>query len=164
MIDTPHVTHTAEAPMAFIHLTVPRAEIRTVMGPGLSELHAALAAQGATPSGPWFTHHRRMDPAVFDFEICVPVSSPVTPSGRVQAGYLPAATVAQTVLHGPYEGLADAWGRLEAWITTQGHRPAADLWERYVVGPETSADPADWRTELNWPLLGHSSRRSDGRA
>jgi effector-binding domain-containing protein len=163
MIDTPHVTHTAEAPMAFIHLTVPRAEIRSVMGPGLEELRVALAAQGTTPSGPWFTHHRRMDPAVFDFEICLPVPGPIAPAGRVQAGSLPAATVARTVLHGGYEGLADAWGRLESWIAAQGHRSAPDLWERYVVGPETSADPADWRTELNRPLLGHSSRRVDAR-
>ena len=164
MIDTPHVTHTTEAPMAFIHLTVPRSEIRTVMGPGLAELHAVLAAQGVTPSGPWFTHHRRMDPSVFDFEICLPVSRPIVPSGRVEAGCLPAATVARTVLHGPYEGLADAWGRLESWIGAQGHRPAPHLWERYVVGPETSADPADWRTELNRPLIGHPSRRVDPRA
>jgi effector-binding domain-containing protein len=163
MIDTPHVTHTADAPMAFIHLVVPRAEIRTVMGPGLAEIHAALAAQGTAPAGPWFTHHRRVDPAVFDFEICSPVGSPIIPTGRVQAGCLPAATVAQTVLHGSYEELADAWGRLESWITTQGHRPAADLWVRYVVGPESSANPADWRTELNWPLLGHPSRRADAR-
>ena len=159
MIDTPHVTQTAEAPMAFIHLTVPRAEIRSVMGPGLAELRAALAAQGTAPSGPWFTHHRRMDPVVFDFEICLPVSCPIVPTGRVEAGCLPAATVARTVLRGGYEGLADAWGRLESWIAAQGHRSAPDLWERYVVGPETSADPAEWRTELNWPLLGHSSRR-----
>jgi len=164
MIDTPHVAHSPEAPMAFIHLTVPRAEIRTVMSPGLAELHAALAAQSVTPSGPWFTHHRRMDPAVFDFEICLPVSGLVTPSGRVQAGRFPAATVARTVLHGGYEGLADAWGRLDSWIAAQGHRPAGDLWECYVVGPETSADPADWRTELNRPLLGHPSRRMDARA
>lgn len=163
MIDIPRVTHTTEAPLAFIHLTVPRSEIRTVMGPGLAELHAVLAAQDVTPSGPWFTHHRRMDPSVFDFEICLPVSRPIVPSGRVQAGCLPAATVAQTVLHGPYEGLGEAWGQLESWIAAQGHRSAPDLWERYVVGPETSADPADWRTELNRPLLGHPSRRVDPR-
>jgi len=164
MIDTPHVTHTAEAPMAFIHLTIPRAEIRSVMGPGLEQLRTVLATNGMTPLGPWFTHHRRMDPAVFDFEICLPTSGPIAPSGRVQAGRLPGVTVARTVLHGGYEGLADAWGRLDAWIVAQGHRPAGDLWERYVIGPETSADPADWRTELDRPLLGHPSRRVDTRA
>ena len=27
-----------------------------------------------------------------------------------------------------------------------------DLWECYTVGPESSPDSADWRTELNRPL------------
>jgi hypothetical protein len=27
------------------------------------------------------------------------------------------------------------------------------LWERYLVGPETTADQSKWRTELNLPLV-----------
>jgi effector-binding domain-containing protein len=60
--------------------------------------------------------------------------------------------VARTVYHGDYEGLHGAWGEFEAWIAESGHTSAADLWERYVVGPESSPDPANWRTELNRPL------------
>jgi len=33
-----------------------------------------------------------------------------------------------------------------------GHEQADDLWEVYLVGPHSSADPANWRTELNRPL------------
>jgi effector-binding domain-containing protein len=94
-----------------------------------------------------------MDPHTFDFEIGVPVPSPVAAVGRVTAGRLPAATVARTVYHGPYEGLGAAWGEFEAWIVAAGHTPAPDLWECYVTGPESSADPADWRTEFNRPLI-----------
>jgi hypothetical protein len=43
------------------------------MGPGLRELMAVAAAQGIAPTGPWFSHHLRMDPDIFDFEISVPV-------------------------------------------------------------------------------------------
>ena len=32
-------------------------------------------------------------------------------------------------------------------------RPGPTLWERYVIGPESSPDPADWRTELVQPLV-----------
>jgi effector-binding domain-containing protein len=63
-------------------------------------------------------------------------------------------TVARTVHHGGYEGLPLAWGKFLAWVADGGHTPAPDLWERYLVGPESSPDPADWRTELNQPLLG----------
>jgi effector-binding domain-containing protein len=89
---------------------------------------------------------------VFDFEIGVPVKTPVSPVGRVQAGQLPAATVARTVYQGPYEGLGSAWEEFVAWIAAEGHTPAADLWECYVAGPESNPDPATWRTELNRPL------------
>jgi effector-binding domain-containing protein len=154
MIDTPHITQTAAQQTAIIHLTIPREEIRNVMGPGLGELMAAIAAQGIAPAGPWFTHHLRMDPDTFDFEIGVPVTAPVTAAGRMKAGQLPATKVARTIFHGNYEGLGAAWGEFDAWIAAQGHTPGADLWECYVAGPESNPDPATWRTELNRPLTG----------
>ena len=109
MLDTPQIAQTTNQLTAVIRLTIPRAEIRNVMGPGIAELMAAVAAQGIGPAGPWFTHHLRMDPATFDFEICVPVTAPVAASGRVKAGHLPATTVARTTYHGSYEGLGGAW-------------------------------------------------------
>src|SRR5438067_891590 len=88
MLETPQITQTPDQLTAFIRLTVPREEIRNVMGPGIREVMATVAAQGLAPTGPWFTHHLRMDPEVFDFEICVPVDAPVAPAGRVQPGSL----------------------------------------------------------------------------
>lgn len=154
MLETPQVTETADQLTAFIHLTVPRAEIQKVMAPGLGEVRAAIAAQGIAPAGPWFTHHLRMDPAIFDFEICVPVEEPVAAAGRVKPGRLPAARVARVVYRGPYEGLGAAWGEFNAWVAANGLKTGTDLWECYVAGPESSPDPAAWRTELNRPLVG----------
>lgn len=152
MLDTPTIVQTVDQPAAVIRLTIPRAEIVNVMGPGFGELASTLAAQGLTPAGPFFSHHLRMDPDVFDFEIGVPVSAAITPAGRVTAGRLPAARVARTTYHGGYGGLGAAWSEFDAWITAQGHTPAADLWECYVAGPESGPDPATWRTELKRPL------------
>jgi effector-binding domain-containing protein len=95
-----------------------------------------------------------MDPEVFDFAAGVPVAKPVSSSGRVQPGQLPAARVARTIYHGPYEGLGAAWGEFNAWLAANGHAPEPDLWESYVAGPESSPNPAAWRTELNRPLAG----------
>lgn len=154
MLDTPQITQTAAQQTAVIHVTIPRAEIRDVMGPGLAELRETVAAQGITPSGPWYTRHLRMDPETFDFEIGLPVPVPVAPVGRVQPGELPAARVARTVYHGPYEGLPAAWGEFDAWVAANGHTAAPGLWECYAAGPETGPDPAGWRTELTRPLAG----------
>src|SRR5262249_15018983 len=124
MLERPQTAQTADQLTAFIRLTVPRDEIRNVMGPGLREVMDTVAAQGVESTGPWFTHHVRMDPEVFDFEICLPVAATVRPSGRVQPGLLPAAIVARTVYQGPYEGLPDAWGEFMTWIETEGLTPA----------------------------------------
>ena len=153
MIDTPRILDTAAQPAAVLHLTVPRAEIQRVMGPGIQEVMAAVTAQGMVPSGPWFTHHFRMNPGTFDFEIGVPVRTAIAPAGRVAPGQLPTARVARTVYHGPYEGLGAGWGEFEAWTTAEGLKPAPDLWECYLAGPESGGDPSTFRTELNRPLL-----------
>ena len=154
MLDTPEITHSPAQLTAVIRFTIPRAEIQRVMGPGITELMAAVRAQGIGPAGPWFCQHFKMDPATFDFEISVPVKAPVTPVGRVKPGQLPATKVARTVYHGPYEGLEAAWGEFDSWIKANGHKAAPNLWECYVAGPESGPDPAKWRTQFNRPLLG----------
>jgi effector-binding domain-containing protein len=153
MLDTPHVCQVATQLTAVIHLTIPREEIRNVMGPGIGELMAAVAAQGLTPTGPWFCHHLRMADEIWDFEISIPVSAPVVAAGRVRPSQWPAMKVARTVYQGPYEGLGDAWGEFLEWVGANGHTSAPDLYEGYVVGPESNPDPANWRTELTKPLI-----------
>lgn len=152
MLETPQVTQSTPQHVARIHLTIPREQIREVMGPGIMEVMGAVQAQGLRPTGAWLTHHLRMDPATFDFDICVPVDRPVTPVGRVQPGRLEGRRVARVVYCGPYEGLHTAWSELRSWIAAQGHTCAPDLWEVYAVGPETGPDGSKYRTELNQPL------------
>ena len=152
MIDTPEVMETGAQRTAVVRLSVAREEIRNVMGPAMSEVIQGIAAQGISPAGPLFSHHFRMDPDVFDFEVGVPVHDEVTPTGRMVQSELPAGRVVQTTYHGGYEGLGDAWGAFDAWIAENGLAIAGDLWERYVAGPESSSDPAEWKTELVRPL------------
>ena len=153
MLDTPQIVQTEGQSTAVIRLTIPRAEIQTAMGPAIAEVMAAVTAQGLAPAGPVFSHHLRMDPDTFDFEVGVPVKAPVSATGRVKASRLPAVTAARTVYSGPYEGLGSAWCEFGEWIAAEGHKPAANLWECYAAGPESSADPATWRTVLNRPLI-----------
>jgi effector-binding domain-containing protein len=153
MLDKPQIVRTEPQPAAVIHFTIPRAEIEQVMGPGMAQLLQAVKDQGIDPIGPIYSHHFRMDPEVFDFEIGIPVAKPVAEAGRVKPGTFPAAArVARTTYRGPHEGLAAAWGEFEAWIDSQGLEKAPDLWERYVANPDVNPDPATWETELNRPL------------
>lgn len=101
------IVQTDAQPAAVIHITVARDQIQEVMGPAIMETMAAASAQGIGPIGPVFAHHFGMTPGVFNFEVGVPISSPMTSVGRVKQSELPAAKVARTIYTGPYEGLGD---------------------------------------------------------
>ena len=152
MISTPQILETKAERAAIVHLTIPRSEMMKQFGPAAGELMAALAAQGVEPVGALFAHHLKMTPDTFDFELGVKVSAPVKTAGRIKPGQLPGAKVARTVYSGPYEGLPSAWGEFNKWLTANGLDQAEDLWEVYAVGPQSTPDPANWRTELNRPL------------
>ena len=152
MLTAPQIIRTEVQHAAIIHLTIPRNEMRKVFGPAAGELMAALAGQKAAPVGAVFAHHLKMSESTFDFELGVKVSAPVKAIGRVTPGHLPAARVARTVYSGPYEGLPAAWGEFDKWMSTNGYEQGENLWELYLVGPQSTPDPANWRTELNRPI------------
>jgi effector-binding domain-containing protein len=152
MLDMPQIIQTSIQEAAIIRLTIPRNEMMKVFGPAVGELLTALAEQGVEAVGAVFAHHLKMTPDMFDFELGIKVSSPVTATGRVKPGQLPAAKVARAIYRGPYEGLPAAWGEFNQWMEANGHAQAGDLWELYSVGPQSTPDPANWLTELNRPL------------
>jgi len=151
-ISPPQIIETKAQHTAVIHLTIPRAQMMHVFGPAVQELVAELTAQGMPPTGSAFAHHLKMSPDTFDFELGFTTPSPVATAGRIKPGHWPAQKAAHTVYSGPYEDLPAAWEAFMGWMTTNGVAPAPDLWEHYVVGPHSSPDPADWRTELYRPL------------
>jgi effector-binding domain-containing protein len=152
MLELLQIVETESQPVAVIHLVVPRTEVQTVMSGAIDEVHRVLAAQKITPESPVFTHHLRMDPLIFDFEVGVSVATPVQAMGRVLAGNLPATTVARTVYRGPYEQLGQAWGEFDALLAAQGYTLGEDLWECYLA-PGQGSDASALRTELNRPIV-----------
>ena len=147
------VVHTEALPAAVIHITCPRDEIQNVMGSAIAEVIAVARSQGVGPTGPVFSHHFDMQPGIFNFEVGVPVSSPLRPVTRVKAGELPAAKVARTVYTGPYEGLGEAWEEFTDQVEAAGHQRASNLWECYLTDPNKTQDDSQFETELNRPLI-----------
>lgn len=152
VISTPEIVESLSQKVAFIHVTVPSAEIMQAMRAGLEELGAVLKAQGVAPTGPWFTHHLRRPTETFDYHICFPVENDIKPEGRVEMGELKATSAVRTIYSGDYKGLGAAWGEFMSWIEENNLNIREDLWERYLVGPDFSAHSSEWRTELNRPL------------
>jgi effector-binding domain-containing protein len=158
MIYTPEIAHSQPQTAAVIHLKCPRAKIQSEVGPAIREIMAALADQNQKPAGPMFMHHLTMSASHFDVEVGFPVDAPLKASGRVKAGELPAAKVARAIYRGPYEGLHSAWDEFgkrlvsDKLVDPAVLAPIKTLWERYLVGSETTSDASQWRTELNLPL------------
>jgi effector-binding domain-containing protein len=158
MIEAPEIAQSRHETAAVIHITCPREKIQSEVGPAIKEILAALTAEGPKPVGPMFMHHLTMSGSHFDVEVGFPISAPLQASGRVKPSALPAARVARTIYHGPYEGLFSAWDAFgkrlagDKLVDPATLSPITTLWERYLVGPETSSDPSQRRTELNLPL------------
>jgi effector-binding domain-containing protein len=158
MIETPEITQSQPQTAVVIHITCPRERIQSEVQPAIKEIMAALAAQKQKPAGPMFMHHLTMSASHFDVEVGFPVSAPLRASGRVKSSGLPGARVARTIYRGPYEGLHSAWDEFgkrlasDKLVDPAVLAPIKTLWERYLVGPETTSDASQWRTELNLPL------------
>jgi effector-binding domain-containing protein len=152
MIEQPRIIETADQHTAIIHLTIPAKDCPQHMRASITELMETIAAQGIQAAGALFSHHLRMPSDMFDFEVGIPVATPVAAAGRVQPGKLRGGKLARTTYQGPYEGLGQAWGEFSQWIAANGHQPGPDLWESYVAGPETGRDASQYRTEFSRPL------------
>lgn len=153
MLESPKIISTPAHQAAVIRLKIPREDMQQAFGPAIDEIVKAITSQGAEPIGPAFAHHFSISPSHFDFEVGLPTSEPIEASGRVEPGELPACQrVAHTTYVGPYEGLSDAWGEFESWISDQGFTSQKTLWESYTEGPHSDPDPSTWRTDLYRPL------------
>ena len=70
----------------------------------------------------------------------------------MEPGILPGGPVALGVHAGPYDQLPETNAAIENWIEANGFRVAGPPWESYITDPGEHPDPADWRTEVYWPL------------
>lgn len=152
MTTKPEIVDTEEQVTASIHLIVPMREMSEHMDPAIEELYGMLATQGVEPTGPLFSYHHRIPTDTFDFEIGVPISGAFQESGRVKISMLPACHVVRSVYQGPYEGLGTAWQEFMSAVDEGGFPASSTFWERYVVGPADTQDPAQYQTELNCVL------------
>jgi AraC family transcriptional regulator len=122
----------------------------------LAECFGTLFAHGHTkglPVAGWpLARYVSMGPGLWTVEAAMPLASPAPAAGEIQPGSLPAGPTAFAVHTGPYGQLPDTHATIERWIEAQGYQVAGPPWESYVTDPAQHPDPADWRTEVYWPL------------
>lgn len=87
-----------------------------------------------------------------DIEIAFPVATPFPGLGDVVGEELAATTVASAVHRGPYDEIGPAYHKLAGWIQEHGHEVAGPPREIYLTDPQETPDPADYVTEIQFPI------------
>ncbi|MGW4771622.1 MerR family transcriptional regulator [Nocardia sp. NPDC004278] len=121
----------------------------------LGELQATLLAQHLTPTGPaggiytdeLFTDHRGQS------TIFVPCTGTVRPVGRVHPTIAPAAELAIMTHRGSPVDVDRTYGALAAYVARHALSVPGPIREYYLTGQRDTPDPAQWRTEVAWPVF-----------
>lgn len=143
-------------PVLYQARKVDREELGTVPAEVLPAVFGYVMASGLVPAGHPFVRHVDMSPAYLSIEAGMPLVEAATsdpPAGSdILCGELPGGLVATTIHKGSYEGVGDAYAALERWITEAGVENAGAPWEMYLTDPGEVPDPAEWLTEVIWPI------------
>lgn len=142
----------ASTPVVFVRFRRARPELPAAIADGAGRSYAHAHGAGLAIVGHPYTRFLSTGPGLLEFEVGVPLASAGTGAGDVAAGALPAGPAACAIHAGPYDGLPESYAVLERWMESQGLRPAGAPWEAYLTDPAEHPDPADWRTEICWPV------------
>ena len=127
-------------------------KIPQLMGSLFGEIFGYIQSQGQAPAGMPLTVYYAMDGKNVELECAIPVASHLAGEGRIQAGTLPAGTMATVTHVGPYDRLPSTWAGLTEWMQSQGLEGAGAPWEVYVTDPGVEPDPSKWRTDIFFPV------------
>ncbi len=117
-------------------------------------LFGYINGQEAHPSGPsiciyYDTEYREKD---VDVEATVPVKGQVADGDQVTIRQLPGIDAASVVHQGSMDGITEAYTALMGWIEANGYQIVGPSREIYLNGPGEGIDPADYVTEIQFPV------------
>ncbi len=153
----PYEVRVKEVPAQHVAMLRRHSSIATI-GNDISEAFAtlgqAVGTSGVPMAGPPFLVMFDVidEESDGDIALAFPVAAPFTGAGDVTGEDLPAMTVASTVHRGPYDELGPAYHTLQGWIQEHGHEVAGPPREIYLTSPQGTPDPADYLTEVQFPI------------
>lgn len=136
----------------FVHREVPRSGFQPALAECLGKAFAHAQQTGVAMTGRPFTRYLSVGPGLWVFEAGTPMAAAAPGEGEVVAGTLTGGPVCVAVHAGPYDQLQDTYAAMETWMKANGTRPGGPPWESYITDPADHPNPADWRTEIYWPL------------
>ena len=139
-------------PILFIRRRIARGELQAMLAECFGKLYGYGQKCALPIAGFPLARYVSTGPGLWTVEAAIPLAQPASGEGEMEAGFLPEGPVALAVHAGSYEQLQETNAAVERWIEANGFRVAGAPWEWYVTDPAQHPDPADWRTEVYWPL------------
>lgn len=139
-------------PFSAIRLTTSQEGVGAALEEALPEVWGVLDGEGVTPAGPPVVRYYRFDDDALELDAGMPTAEPAPARGRVQPGTLPGGRAAVGEHVGPYDTLRETYAALETWMSDEGLTPSEGPWEVYLTDPGEVPDPAEWRTQIVWPV------------
>lgn len=147
------IHRTPETAIISIRDQVEEARFPAFLAMAFPELFAHVGRHAVIATGHPFVIYHAFGPDRIDAEVCVPVAGPAPVDERIQAHVLPEVTIVRTLHVGPYEELGAAYQALHEWVGDHGYAPAGPIRERYLTGPAEMLPPAEYRTEIDMPVV-----------
>jgi effector-binding domain-containing protein len=140
-----------------IQAVVDRADVAAWWQGAIGELHATARAQGWAPAGPigglYAAELFQDDRGAAIVFMPIPRDAKPKPIGRVEPFIVPAAELAIVAHAGTYDGIDPAYGELGAYVAAHAIGVDGPVREYYLRDPYDHRDPAEWLTEIAWPIF-----------
>jgi effector-binding domain-containing protein len=91
-----------------------------------------------------------------------PTARPLPGRGRIESRILPGCTGVSLIHKGPYEELCRSYQVLEERFREHELELVGDPREIYLTDPQEVPDPADYVTEIVWPISPADAERAQG--
>jgi AraC family transcriptional regulator len=111
-----------------------------------------VTENGGEVTGPPFARYLSMDEGQIELEAGISVARHIAIRDDIEQSELPGGEMAVTWHVGPFETISSAYSTLEQWMEANGKSMAGAPWEVYWTDPGEEPDPANYRTEVVWPV------------
>jgi effector-binding domain-containing protein len=141
-------------PILFIRRRLGRHELQPMFAECFGKIYMHCQKTKAKIGGMPLARYVSLSPGLWVVEAAMPLAEPAPGDGEIEPGFLAGGPVAVGVHAGAYDRLHETYVAVQRWVEDKGLclRTGSAPWEQYVTDPSTKPDPADWRTEVYWPL------------
>lgn len=142
-------------PIVYLSTRAARMEFASVFPDCIGRVFTHAMAKGLAIAGHPIARYADTGPGLWTIEFIVPLAQPAgedAVTGEFKVGALYKGPVAFAENIGPYEELPTTNAAIEKWIEENGYQVAGAPWEYYATDPGEVPNPAEWVTEVYWPI------------